>query len=56
VIRRFCANCARNTYLLVNLLRCHTVLSQVIKKDIDFDGVSLEAFVDVSGLDQVSEI
>lgn len=35
---------------LVDLLRCHAVLGQVIKKDIDFDGVSLKAFVDVTGL------
>jgi hypothetical protein len=40
----------RNTYLLVDLLRCHTVLGQVIKKDVDFDGVSLETFIDVTGL------
>jgi len=41
---------------LVDLLRCHAVLGQVIKKDIDLDGVSLKAFVDVTGLNQVSEI
>lgn len=46
----------KNTYFLVDLFWCHAVLSQVIKKDIDFDGVPLETFVDVSGLDQVSEI
>ena len=52
----FWAKRAGSTYFLVDLLRCHTVLSQVIKKNIDFDGVSLKAFVDVSGLDQVSKI
>jgi len=50
------AKCPGNTYFLVDLLRCHAVLGQVIKKDIDFDSVSLEAFVDVTGLNQVSEI
>lgn len=50
------AKCTGNTYFLVDLLRCHTVLGQVIKKDIDFDSVSLEAFVDVTSLNQVSEI
>jgi hypothetical protein len=52
----FLADCTRNGYFLVNLLRGHTVLSQIIKKDVDFNGVPLEAFVDVSGLDQISEI
>jgi len=36
---------------LVDLLWCHTVFSQIIKKDIDFDGVSLKTFIDVGGLD-----
>lgn len=45
-----------NTHLLVDLLRCHTLFGQVVKNVIDLDGVSLEAFVDVRGLDQVSEI
>jgi len=52
----FRAKHAGSTHFLVDLLRCHTVLSQVIKKDIDFDSVSLKAFVNVSGLDQVSKI
>lgn len=42
---------ARYTHFLVDLLRCDTVLSQVIKKDVDFYSVSFEAFVDVSCLD-----
>jgi hypothetical protein len=32
------------------------VFSQIIKKDIDFDGVSLKTFVDVGSLDQVPEV
>lgn len=56
MIRDFWTKRTINRYFLVYLLRCHTVLGQVIKKVIDFDGVSLEAFVDVTGLNQVSEI
>lgn len=32
------------------------MLSQIIKEDIYFDGVSLKAFVNVGSLDQVSKI
>jgi len=42
--------------LLVDLLRRHTLFGQVIKNGIDFDGIPFETFVDVRGLDQVSEI
>ena len=37
--------------MLINLPGCHTMFGQMIKKDFDFDGVPLEAFVNVCGLD-----
>jgi len=41
---------------LINLPGCHKVLGQVIKKHLDFDGVSLKAIVNICGLDEVSEV
>ena len=32
------------------------MFGQIIKKDIDFDSVSLKTFVDVGGLDQIPEV